>query len=348
MDGGSIKDQCAFEMLFTRNVPHILEEIFCSLDYASFQACLQVNRTWSGMLSTEPYLAWCRRMLRKKENEGKLWHASRAGNLEEVKRIITSGGWVDLNCLPYKSSDHVFLKTPTTPLIEAACCGHKDVVKVLLDAGADPNHKDGKGYSPLLRIAGYMYGTRREIFQLLLEGGADPNCKSLHGDIPLHMAVMSGHTGVVHMLLNGGAQPNKEDKNGCTALHIAVNNYSNSKYVVQMLLERGADPNMTNQWGQTPLHFASTKQYKDVIKVLLDRGAQLNKEDNDGRTPLHWAANHGQQEVVQLLLDRGADPNKMDALGMTSLQYATERGHKEVVQMLRLNATFRNYNVIIL
>ena len=35
MDGGrSIKDQCAFEMLFTRSVPHILEKIFCSLDYA--------------------------------------------------------------------------------------------------------------------------------------------------------------------------------------------------------------------------------------------------------------------------------------------------------------------------
>merc|ERR1712154_732796 len=50
-------DSSPLTMLFTRSVPHILEKIFFSLDYESFVRCSEVNRTWNGLLTSEPYLS---------------------------------------------------------------------------------------------------------------------------------------------------------------------------------------------------------------------------------------------------------------------------------------------------
>ena len=38
-------DSCAFNKLFNKSVPHILEKIFLSLDYASFKTCLDLEAT---------------------------------------------------------------------------------------------------------------------------------------------------------------------------------------------------------------------------------------------------------------------------------------------------------------
>ena len=42
-------------LLLSKNVPHIHEGIFFSLDYESFVACRKVSRKWSELLSTEPF-----------------------------------------------------------------------------------------------------------------------------------------------------------------------------------------------------------------------------------------------------------------------------------------------------
>ena len=48
-------DPCAFDMLFAKNVPHILEKIFLSLDLKSYKACLKVNSTWHRILTSESF-----------------------------------------------------------------------------------------------------------------------------------------------------------------------------------------------------------------------------------------------------------------------------------------------------
>ena len=99
MDAGRSKEPCAFDLLFARNVPHILEKIFFSLDYASFQTCFKVNRTWQQLLSSQFYQKKSSEMLIEKEkNEKKLWLASREGKIDDVKqRLISTGGWLDVN-----------------------------------------------------------------------------------------------------------------------------------------------------------------------------------------------------------------------------------------------------------
>ena len=323
MDAGRTS---AFEMLFERNVPHILELIFFSLDYRSFQTCVKVNSCWNKLLSSKSYQKITTEMLIEKEkNEKKLWQASQTGNLSEVKRLVSSRGWIDVNCVLSKSQS-----ISSTPLYEAADGDHKDVVQVLLDAGADPDQADNHGLTPLSRCV--QYGSK-EVVQLLLERGADPKNATRLGRTPLHYASEKKHTNVCKALLDGGAQPNKEDNDGWTPLHQAA--VYGRKEVVQLLLQRGAHPNKATISGCTPLHQATCYGRQEVVKLLLNGGAEPNMETSSGSTPLHLAARYGGQEVVKLLLNGGADHNKTDRWGRTPLHCATQRVHKEVEELLR-------------
>ena len=79
----------AFDTFFTRNVPHILENIFFSLDYKSFKTCMRVNTAWRTLFSTARYQRKLEEKLREKmENEKKLFCASKDGKSEEVRRLI--------------------------------------------------------------------------------------------------------------------------------------------------------------------------------------------------------------------------------------------------------------------
>ena len=67
------EDPCAFEILFTRNVPHILEKIFFSLDYRSFQSCFRVNSAWNELLSSQPYQKMSAKKLSEKDKNYKCY-----------------------------------------------------------------------------------------------------------------------------------------------------------------------------------------------------------------------------------------------------------------------------------
>ena len=54
-DEGEVNGPCAFDKIFLKNVPHILEIIFFSLDFESYKKCLEVNNTWKELLTSESY-----------------------------------------------------------------------------------------------------------------------------------------------------------------------------------------------------------------------------------------------------------------------------------------------------
>ena len=74
-------DSCAFNKLFNKSVPHILEKLFLSLDYGSFKTCLDVNKTWRQLLTSDSYRARGKIEFRNElykvfcEEEEKLWYA---------------------------------------------------------------------------------------------------------------------------------------------------------------------------------------------------------------------------------------------------------------------------------
>ena len=129
MDVKEIADRCPFDTLFTKNVPHILERIFLSLDYNSFKECLKVNKALNGLLTSESFQVKAKLMFQKEiESEKKapvqLWFAARYGHIEEVKRLLSSG-MVDVN----KVSHQLCCRhAATTPLFEVC---RRDKLQVL-------------------------------------------------------------------------------------------------------------------------------------------------------------------------------------------------------------------------
>ena len=121
----------SIELLFMRCVPHIVEIVLLSLDYTSYKTCFEVCKAWNELLTTDTLRRKGKYVFDKEisEDETKLWHASRCGILEEVRRLL-SYGLLDVDCVRLADC---------TPLGIAAFWGHKEVVKILLEQGADCN-----------------------------------------------------------------------------------------------------------------------------------------------------------------------------------------------------------------
>jgi len=85
--------------------------------------------------------------------------AAMSGNVEEVIIRLNMG----------EDPNQKFYPRFSTPLHDAVCCGRQEVVRVLLERGAEVNELDYKNYTPL-RLA-RRYG-QEEIEQMLLSRGA--------------------------------------------------------------------------------------------------------------------------------------------------------------------------------
>ena len=94
-------------------------------------------------------------------------------------------------------------KDGRTPLLLAAIAGELDVVKVLVDNGADVNARDNVGTMPLMWAA---FMGELEVIKFLMDKGADVNAKDKDGRTPLIFAKSEGHPDVVKFLKQHGAK----------------------------------------------------------------------------------------------------------------------------------------------
>ena len=235
------RDDCQFELLFAKNVPHIQEKIFFALDYKSFKK--EVCNSWNKELTSAKALYFSKMMQKKynlvtpqKEkdiNEKDLMVSSGEGIAWRVRTLLLRG--VDPNCKSYVGP--FGMKRLMTPICWAAYKGKLEVVKMLLEAGSDPNTADGNGNCPLHWAVKRGF---KSTAKLLLDSGADLNQTDGHGQTPLYWAARIGHTDVVRMLLNAGADPNRQNILGESPLDGPTN--IGDMDVVLLLLDAGAKP----------------------------------------------------------------------------------------------------------
>ena len=183
-----------------------------------------------------------------------------------------------------------------TPLGMATERRQLALIKTLISAGADVNLKGASGWPPLRYSIYYNY---LEAFEIIVNQGADLNEKDYVGKTPLYFACMGDREGILKTLLLKGAKINETDLGGNTPLHTAV--YYGDIKAVDLLMDSGADIHVKNNFGQTPLHQAAASGYCDIAYKLLMNGAPAESKDNNGKTPLDLAQIHNNKKLVDRL-----------------------------------------------
>ena len=124
------------------------------------------------------------------------------------------------------------------------------VLMLIEDMPVAAQNKDGE--TPLHLASQYE---EVEVVRMLIERGADVSAQNKEGETPLHRALEYGNVGVVRMLIESGTDVSAQNKDGMTPLHLA--SLHRRVEAVRMLIEHGADVAAQNKNGETPLHRAS-------------------------------------------------------------------------------------------
>jgi ankyrin repeat protein len=159
-----------------------------------------------------------------------------------------------------------------------------ELVRALVDAGANINAQDNEGNTPLhfsvKRINREKFPTQdyEGIVRLLLDKKADVHIVNVGGATPLHTAAaFRADPSVVEMLIQAGADVNKKasaSTGGWTPLHGAA--ARNSGSIVAVLLKHGADPMTKDARGLTALQVAEQGGFDDAAKVLRANAPAVN------------------------------------------------------------------------
>ncbi len=224
------------------------------------------------------------------------------------------------------------------PLLAAVLKGKIDFIEDLVDQGANVDAKTLKRGITSLHWAAH-HG-KLDVVKCLVELGADTETEEDDGRTPLHLAAYSGHLDVVKCLVELGADKDVTTDDGSTPLHIAA--YSGHLDVVKYLVDFGADKDVRTDYGKTPLHIAALNGHLDVVKYLVKHGADKEARDDDGRTPLHLAVIDGHLDVVECLVKYGADKETRDDDEWTAVYIAVDEGHHDIAEYLVGEITSRD------
>jgi ankyrin repeat protein len=231
------------------------------------------------------------------KDEQDLATACRQGNADEANAVLARGMKVSsllvAMCIKHpevlrvvaercKQIDEPFgPRKDTNPMLAAIFSGNPEAVRILLEAGADPNSRAVGAQTPieLARMLG-----KTEMLKLM---------SSITGDKPVvtpdafYMAALAGETDRVREMIEAGADLHARAELGDTALHGAAN--GGREDIVRLLLEAGADPNARGATGATPLMRAAGASSAGSVRALLGAGADVDALDDDGVHPIEYS-----------------------------------------------------------
>jgi ankyrin repeat protein len=266
---------------------------------------------------------------------------------------------------------------PATPFMqayEAVEANDLDRLVELLDRHPELVQVRGTNGNDLFGMAGDL-----DMVRLLLERGADPNRGNDYGWTKLHQAGYSNDTGLARLLLAAGARTDLFARgDGGTPLIAAL--FWGNREVARLLgleprnLRVAAGlglPDMVREVAGTPqagahrgfyrphggfpawrpaddphevldeaLVWAAKSDRVEVLPLLVELGADVNADPYRG-TPLTWAAANDRADAVRLLVELGADPNRRGTFGgpthgegVTALHLAAQSGSRDAVDAL--------------
>jgi ankyrin repeat protein len=202
------------------------------------------------------------------------------------------------------------------------------------------NYQVGEKNTSLLQQA--IIYDKPDIVKVLLDNGADINLLDNINMPPLNTAINEKNTEIANILIERGANVNYKNIYGITPQHLAAKTKNNS-VLKNLLSKKEIEIDPMDNTGASPLIYASIIGDIECMKILLDNGANINVIDINGRTPIFYALESGQIDALKLLIDKGADLNKKDKKGNTLLDFATINRNFEVIKLLLENGIDINY-----
>jgi len=233
------------------------------------------------------------------------WVLKREINIRNFTTRELNGGWTEL---------HYACQEDEAWLVRACIAFNDDV-----------NAPDEKGFTPL-HVACEL--AHVDIIKLLLESGAQPSLyhKNSVGGIPIVRAVINRRVDTVKLLLSYHEKDKKIESVGNAFVLAAFKQYLE---IVKLFLEASM-PDIIHshhsQYGNTALHESCrVSDDTEVMEFLLESGAAVNAVNNDGWSPLFYAVGFARPECAKVLLAAGATVNHRRNGGDTPLDYALSR-----------------------
>ncbi|TYJ15760.1 hypothetical protein E1A91_A10G205600v1 [Gossypium mustelinum] len=158
----------------------------------------------------------------------------------------------------------------------------RELVRILLAAGADPTAQDAQHGRTALHIAAMANDV--ELVKIILDAGVDVNIRNVHNTTPLHVALARGASSCIGLLLSSGADCNLQGDEGDNAFHIAADTAKmireNLEWLIVMLGNPDAAVEVRNHGGKTLRDFleALPREWisEDLMEALTNRGVQLS------------------------------------------------------------------------
>ena len=187
---------------------------------------------------------------------------------DELMNAISKGDMKALEKLVKDDTDLNKQYDKITPLGLAAARNDKEMVKFLVEKGADINLEDGYGYTPLIKAMKYR---NIDLAKNIVDLKPDLNAIcSATGDTPLtYLAreVWFG-TDLCYYMIKNGADVNKKNDNGDTPLIVAVENVVGSYGMLGVIINMGADYNIKNKEGKTAMDIVIEEDDKSALHHL--------------------------------------------------------------------------------
>ncbi len=236
-------------------------------------------------------------------------------------------------------------ETGKTALIHAVEEQHDDVVRVLVERGANVREQNDNGPSVLHAAVSKC---RWEMVEVMLEHGASLNSLSPFDiQAALRAAATYGHNKLVEMILRDGPRLDSLTDYNCERGYIPLYEALQARHfsIADRLLKAGAPyKGLSTSTLRESLHSVAREGFDALMWMVLTEGVPIDLEKKvDGMTILAEAAKAGHLPIVQMLVGAGAKVNlKVFEPGKGALHWAAENGHEEIVRFLYVEGASNN------